>query len=153
VYSSSQGCHTATGTHIPHGITVLPATRQRWHSHSYPSRSWYSIKRPRRDARLSCPYWTSDAVDYNHITTMTNSIASRYSSWALHMPLPVTSSSRLMATIIIAHSRPNISTPPVLKKLAISMCSSRQVTKGRRMYFVFFLWLALLLQTRHSRRQ
>jgi len=23
--------------------TVLPATRQRWHSHLYPSRSWYSI--------------------------------------------------------------------------------------------------------------
>jgi len=24
-------------------ITVLPATRQRWHSSLYPSRSWYSI--------------------------------------------------------------------------------------------------------------
>ena len=24
--------------------TVLPATRQRWHSHLYPSQSWYSIK-------------------------------------------------------------------------------------------------------------
>jgi len=35
---------------------VLPATRQRWHSRPYPSRSWYSIKRPRRDARLS---WSS----------------------------------------------------------------------------------------------
>jgi len=35
--------------------TVLPATRQRWHSRPYPSRSWYSIKRPRRDARLSWP--------------------------------------------------------------------------------------------------
>jgi len=34
---------------------VLPATRQRWHSRPYPSRSWYSIKRPRRDARLSWP--------------------------------------------------------------------------------------------------
>jgi len=33
--------------------TVLPATRQRRHSRPYPSRSWYSIKRPRRDARLS----------------------------------------------------------------------------------------------------
>ena len=32
---------------------MLPATRQRWHSCPYPSRSWYSIKRPRRDARLS----------------------------------------------------------------------------------------------------
>ena len=37
--------------------TVLPATRQRWHSRLYPSRSWYSIKRPRRDARLSWPSW------------------------------------------------------------------------------------------------
>jgi len=35
--------------------TVLPATRQRWHSRPYPGRSWYSIKRPRRDARLSWP--------------------------------------------------------------------------------------------------
>ena len=37
--------------------TVLPATRQRWHSRHYPSRSWYSIKWPRRDARLSWPSW------------------------------------------------------------------------------------------------
>jgi len=34
---------------------VLPATRQRWHSRLYFSRSWYSIKRPRSDARLSLP--------------------------------------------------------------------------------------------------
>jgi len=29
VYSSSQGCHTATGTHMPHGITqcYLPPDR------------------------------------------------------------------------------------------------------------------------------
>ena len=32
---------------------MLPATRQRWHPRLYPSRSWYSIERPRRDARLS----------------------------------------------------------------------------------------------------
>ena len=38
--------HTATGTHMPYRIT------QRWHSHLYPSRSWYSIKRSRRDARM-----------------------------------------------------------------------------------------------------
>jgi len=25
------------GTHVPYGITVLPATRQRWHFHLYPS--------------------------------------------------------------------------------------------------------------------
>jgi len=61
VYSSSQGCHTATGTHMPHGIT--PATRQSWHSRPYPSRSWYSIKRPRRDARLS---WPSLCLMYAH---------------------------------------------------------------------------------------
>ena len=36
---------------------MLPATRRRWHSRLYPSRSWYSIKRPRRDARLSRPSW------------------------------------------------------------------------------------------------
>jgi len=45
-------CHNATGTHMPHGITRLPATRQRWHSRLYPSQSWYSIKRPWRDVRL-----------------------------------------------------------------------------------------------------
>ena len=44
-------CHTS----------VWPATRQRWHSRPYPSRSWYSIKRPRRDARLS---WSSWLVTY-----------------------------------------------------------------------------------------
>jgi len=37
--------------------TVLPATRHRWHSHLYPSRSWYSIRQPRWDARLSWPSW------------------------------------------------------------------------------------------------
>ena len=50
MYSSSQGCHTATGTHMPHGITQCHT--QMWHSRPYPSRSWYSIKRPRRDVRL-----------------------------------------------------------------------------------------------------
>jgi len=37
--------------------TVLPATRQRWYSRLHLSWSWYSIKRPRRDARLSWPSW------------------------------------------------------------------------------------------------
>ena len=46
MYSSWQGCHTATGTHMSHGM--LPATQQRWHSHPYHSQSWYSIKRPLR---------------------------------------------------------------------------------------------------------
>ena len=40
---------------------MLPATRQRWYSRPYPSRSWYSIKRPRRDARLSWPSIASRA--------------------------------------------------------------------------------------------
>ena len=43
--------------------TVLPAIRQRWHSRLYPSRSWYSIKRPRGDARLSWPSWLVTARD------------------------------------------------------------------------------------------
>ena len=47
---------TATGnSHATWDHTVLHATRQRWHSRPYPSRSWYSIKRLRRDARLSWP--------------------------------------------------------------------------------------------------
>ena len=37
------------------GSQVLPAIRQRRHSRPYPSRSWYSIKRPWSDARLSWP--------------------------------------------------------------------------------------------------
>jgi len=45
----NQNYHTATGNHMPYGITVLPATRQRWLSRLYPSRSWY--------ARLSRPGW------------------------------------------------------------------------------------------------
>jgi len=58
------------GTHMPYGNThaiwdhtVAPATRQRWHSRRYPSRSWYSIKWPRRDARLSWPSWLITARD------------------------------------------------------------------------------------------
>ena len=39
---------------MPYGFhTVLPATQQRWESAFTPSRSRYSIKGPRRDARLS----------------------------------------------------------------------------------------------------
>ena len=58
--------------HLPHRYgnshaiwdhTVLPATRQRWHSRLYPSRSWYSIRRPRRDARLSWLSWLVTARD------------------------------------------------------------------------------------------
>ena len=43
--------------------TVLPATRQRWYSRLHPSRSWYWIKRPRRDAWLSWPSWLVTARD------------------------------------------------------------------------------------------
>jgi len=53
-------CHTATWTHMPYRIT--PAIRQRWHSRLYPSGSWYSVKRPRRDARLSWPSWLVNSV-------------------------------------------------------------------------------------------
>jgi len=37
--------------------TVLPATDRGDIPAFTPSRSWYSIKRPRRDARLSWPSW------------------------------------------------------------------------------------------------
>ena len=55
-YSSSQSNlpHRYRNSHAIEDHTVLPATRQKWYSCLYPSRSWYSIKRPRRDARLSC---------------------------------------------------------------------------------------------------
>jgi len=58
-YCSSQSSlpHRYGNSHAIQDHTVLPATRQRRHSHLYPSWSWYSIKRPRRDARLSWPSW------------------------------------------------------------------------------------------------
>jgi len=49
---------TATGkSHTIWDNTVLPATRQRWLSCFYPSRSWYLIWRPLGNARLSWPGW------------------------------------------------------------------------------------------------
>ena len=53
VYSSSQGCHTATGTHTPHGITqcYLPPGRGNDIPALTPAKA--GTKRPRRDARLS----------------------------------------------------------------------------------------------------
>jgi len=50
----SQTCFTATGTHMPYGITqcYLPPDRGDIPAFT-PSRSWYSIKRPQRDVRLS----------------------------------------------------------------------------------------------------
>ena len=49
VFSSSQSNlpHRYGNSHAIWDHTVLPATRQRWHSRLYPSRSWYWIKRPR----------------------------------------------------------------------------------------------------------
>ena len=35
--------HRYGNSHAIRDHAVLPATRQRWHSHLYPSRSWYSI--------------------------------------------------------------------------------------------------------------
>jgi len=58
--------HRYGNSHATWDHTVLPgipATRQQWHSRLYPSRSWYSIKRPRRDARLSWPSWLATARD------------------------------------------------------------------------------------------
>ena len=59
-YPHRYGNSRATWDH-----TVLPATRQRWHSRPYPIRSWYSIKRRRRDARLSWPIgWLHTKIIY-----------------------------------------------------------------------------------------
>ena len=53
--------------HLPHRYgnsrAIWDHTRQRWHSRLYPSQSWYSIKWPRRDARLSWPSWLVTAQD------------------------------------------------------------------------------------------
>ena len=62
----SDSPHRYGNSHAIRDHTVLPATRQRWHSRLYPSRSWYSIKRPRRDARLSWPSWLITARDGIH---------------------------------------------------------------------------------------
>ena len=59
----SDSPHRYGNSHAIWDHTVLPATQQRWHSRRYPSRSWYSIKRPRRDARLSWPSWLITARD------------------------------------------------------------------------------------------
>ena len=49
--------HSYGTSHAISDHTVLPATQQRWLSHLYPSRSWYSNLPPRRDAKLSWPRW------------------------------------------------------------------------------------------------
>jgi len=53
------GSHlTATGRHLPHGITqcyLPPDTSERTPPSPQPV-SWYSIYLPRRDGRLSCGY-------------------------------------------------------------------------------------------------
>ena len=68
-YSSSQSNlpHRCGNSHAIQNHTVLPATRQRWPSRVYPSRSWYSIKRPGvSDATLArwraCRYWSLSSV-------------------------------------------------------------------------------------------
>jgi len=43
-----QACHHRYGnSHAIWDHTVLPETRQSWHSRLYPSQSWYSISDPR----------------------------------------------------------------------------------------------------------
>ena len=59
----SDSPHRYGNSHAIWDHTVLPATQHRWNSRRYPSRSWYSIKRPRRDARLSWPSWLVIAGD------------------------------------------------------------------------------------------
>ena len=49
--------HSYGKSHAIWDHTLLPATRQRWLFCLYPSRSWYLIYRPQRDARLSWPRW------------------------------------------------------------------------------------------------
>jgi len=55
--------HHYGNSHAIWDHTVLLATRQRWYSRLHPSRSWYWIKWPRRDARLSWPSWLVTARD------------------------------------------------------------------------------------------
>ena len=66
---------------MPWDHTVLPATRQRWHSRRYPSRSWYSIKRPRRDARLSWPSWLITTRRRSSIPVVTGPTCVNFVHW------------------------------------------------------------------------
>jgi len=94
-----------------HGMqTVLPATRQRWHSCPYPSRSWHSIKRPRRDARLSWPIWM---VTYRDgILARRRTVTHPSTNWARRaltslmrrMP-PTTTPRRISCTNLLSHLR------------------------------------------------
>jgi len=59
VYSDSQTCLTATGTHLPYGITrcYLPPGRGDIPAFTPANQGWYSIQRPWRDARLGWLNW------------------------------------------------------------------------------------------------
>jgi len=52
---------TTTECHLPYGITVLPATRHKWTHPAFrlhrSQSGRYSIYLPRRDGRLSRPWW------------------------------------------------------------------------------------------------
>jgi len=54
-FSSSQ--HASPLRELTCHMGSHSVTWQRWHSRPYSSRSWYSIKRPQRNARLSWPSW------------------------------------------------------------------------------------------------
>jgi len=71
----SDSPHRYGNSHAIWDHTVLPATQQRWHSRLTPSRSWYSIKRPRKDARLSWP----NAVRIEERSTFASFLSMYYS--------------------------------------------------------------------------
>ena len=74
--------HCYGNSHAIQDHTVLPATQQRWHSRPYHCRSWYSIKRPQRNARLSWPSWLvtqrddipagPTCINFAHVMSSTN---------------------------------------------------------------------------------
>ena len=95
-YSQSNLPDRYRNSHAIQDHTLL----QSWHSRPYPSRSWYSIKRPRRDARLSWPSWGSAPTHLSHIS--------------LSKPRPVTTSLAVLCDRVTRSITGHITTSQLL---------------------------------------
>ena len=89
-------------SHQSHAIwdhTLLPATRQRWHSRLYTSQSWYLIQWPGRDARLSWPKHCSKGDQPVPKTAYYSGIRDKHSwpQWDLNLG-PLTAQSDILTT-------------------------------------------------------
>jgi len=60
---------------LPHRNVTSITLRQWWFSRLYPSWRWYSIQRPRRNARLSWPEWPKIVYSSKTVTYLRNNRA------------------------------------------------------------------------------